>query len=340
MSEKLSQAEIDALINSFQTGGEDAVETLQAKGNKKDDFRRYDFNRPEKFSIDNLQSIERIASNFAKNLSQTLSGKLRFPFNVEFSGIEQIPFVSDYADIMTKDYYGFFVTDLGHPELNEIVLEIDLAFVMAVHKRWLGNELPKELPKRRSLTDSQQITATKLLETTIYENLDIAFNSVAEINSSFVAFQTDSQLLKITSGTDMIALVTLNISCEFWESTIRLVIPFESVEGIIDKLTVENIMEFSPNKKKKNYRQEIKKGLENVVEEVSVTVGQTKMALNEIAKLEAGDIIQFDSKINEPIKGYAAGVHKFNCLLGKSMNKKAFRFLDFTEETKEMLKEE
>lgn len=327
-NDKLSQDEIDVLISSFQTGGEEAIEM----DNSKKEYREYDFNRPEKFSIDNLQSIERIANTFSKNVSQTLTARLRSPISIEFAGVEQVAFVTDYADTMTKDYYGFFVTDLGHPDLHEIVVEIDLALIMAIHKRWLGNELPKALGERKPLTDIELLTARKLVENVVYENLEIAFNSVAQINPSFVLFQTDSTLLKITSGTDMVALVNLNVNYEHWQTTIRLVIPYESVEPVIDKLTVENIMEFSHNRKKNNYREEIEKGLENVEEEIHVAVGETMMTLSELAEIEIGDFLKFDTKVTDSVKGYAAGVHKFNCLIGRDRNKKAFRFLSYNEE--------
>jgi flagellar motor switch protein FliM len=331
MADKLSQEEIDALINSFQTGGEELVESLTAKDASEKDYRLYDFNRPEKFSIENLKSIERIAITFSKNLSQTLTTRMRTPFNVEFSSIEQIPFVTDYADIMTKDYYAFCVTDLGNPELHEIVVELDLAFIMAVHRRLLGNEIPKELGERKVLTTIEQLTALKILDNIIYENLETAFDSVASVNPSFVTLQTDSQLLKITSATDMIALVTLTLSCEYWNTTIRLVIPFESVEEVIDKFTVENIMEFSPNKKNKSYKKEIEKGLENVLQEVYISVGESQITIKELSELQEGDFLKFNNKVIEPVKGYASGVHKFNCLIGKEGNKKAIRFLNFTD---------
>lgn len=330
-NDKLSQNEIDALISSFQTGGEDAIEMDNSK------YKAYDFNRPEKFSIDNLQSIERIANTISKSVSQSLTARLRTPINVDFAGVEQVAFVADYADTMTKDYYGFFITSLGHPDLHEMVVEIDLALIMAIHKRWLGNELPKTLGERTPLTDIEQLTAVKLLESVIYENLETAFDSVAPISPKFIAYQTDSTLLKITSGTDMVALVNLTVSNEHWQSTIRLVIPYESVEPIIDKLTVENIMEFSHNKKKNNYREDIEKGLKNVVEDIYVNVGETVMTVSELAEIEIGDFLRFDNKVTEPVKGYAAGVHKFNCLIGKDRSKKAFRFLNYTEEEEEIV---
>ncbi|MFP3725762.1 flagellar motor switch protein FliM [Priestia filamentosa] len=326
--EKLSQDEIDVLISSFQAGGEEAVE----QDSLKKEYREYDFNRPEKFSIDNLQSIERIANTFSKNVSQTLTGRLRAPISVEFASVEQVAFVTDYADTMTKDYYGFFVTNLGHPDLHEIVVEIDLAFIRAIHKRWLGNEFPKTLGDRAPLTDIDLLTAKKLVENIVYENLELAFNSVAPISPSFVLYQTDSTLLKITSGTDMVALVTMNVVYEHWQTTIRLVIPYESVEAVIDKLTVENIMEFSNKKKKKSYREDIEKGLENVEEEVHVTVGETTLTLNELVEIEVGDFLRFDNKVTNSVKGYAAGAYKFDCLIGKDRNRKAFRFLKYKED--------
>lgn len=330
MSDKLSQSEIDALFGAYKEGGESVVDELKAASAKgKVEYRQYDFDRPEKFSIDNLRSLEILSQTFAKQLGMIMTSRLRSQVRVEFKEIEQIPFTSEYADKMIKDYYAFCVTDLGHPDVSEIVVELDLAFVVGVHKKNLGGSLPKELTKRRPLSDFEQVSLTKILKTMIYEVLEISFANVVPLYPKFIAYETDSQLLKITSNNDMVALITFNVSNGDWETTVRLVIPFNSIEGIVDKLTAEHILEVSPNKKKKVFRKDIEKGLENVEEDVHVSIGNIEMTLDELSALSVGDVIKLNRKLNEPSKGYAAGIHKFDCIIGKDNSKKAFKFVKF-----------
>lgn len=332
MSEKLTQSEIDALFASVQAGGN--VEELKKEKKERIEYEQYDFNRPEKFSLENLKSIEAISTSFAKSATQTISAKLRTPIQVEFSSYDQVPFTTEYADVLNKDEFAFCVTDLGHPDMHEIVIELDLAFAINVHRRNFGGESLKDFNTRRPLTDFEQISLSKFLKTCIYDNLEDAFGSVAEINPSFVKYETDPQMLKVAPNNDMMALITLDLKSKDWSTTLKLCIPFFSIEGVIDRLTSESIREFKPTKKKKSYQKEIEKGLQNVVESVHVSVGEVMMTLDELADLQEGDFIRLDKRLEEPVKGYAAGVHKFDCFIGRDGNKKSFLFKQFKEDEK------
>ena len=75
MAEILSQSEIDALLNALQTGEVDAESIKQQKNEKK--IRIYDFRRPNKFSKEQLNTIEVISENYCRLITTFLSGQLR-----------------------------------------------------------------------------------------------------------------------------------------------------------------------------------------------------------------------------------------------------------------------
>lgn len=328
-NETLSQSEIDALLTSIKEGGEGAIEEIEKKRREQGDYKPYDFNRPEKFSRENLRSLETIAVTFAKTVSQTLSARLRSSIQVDFLNVEQIPFTSEYADKMSKDYFGFCIVDMGHPEMHEIVIEIDLAFILAAHRRWQGGEMEKKFETRRPISDIEQITLAKMMKSIFFPDLEDVFQSVAEINPRYVKYESDPALLRVTAATDMAAIVIFEVACNEWKTTMKLVIPFHNVEGVIDRLTTEKVRELRKNQKNKNYRQEIAKGLGKVEEDVHISIGETMMTIDELSKIQTGDYIRLDSKIDLPSKVFAAGIHKFNGYIGKNKSRKAFRFVDF-----------
>ena len=55
MAEVLSQSQIDALLNSMVSGGEDAVETVQKEEQA---YRYYDFNSPKKVYQGQIKAAE------------------------------------------------------------------------------------------------------------------------------------------------------------------------------------------------------------------------------------------------------------------------------------------
>ena len=77
-----------------------------------------------------------------------------------------------------------------------------------------------------------------------------AFESVVAIKPTFVTTETDPNALKITTASDIISLLNVNMKTDFWNTTVRIGIPFLSVEEIMDKLTSENIVEHSSDKQK------------------------------------------------------------------------------------------
>ena len=75
-----------------------------------------------------------------------------YSIELEPSTVEQVPFTSEYVEKMPKDYYLYCVIDLGLPELGEIVIEIDLAFVIYIHECWLDGDSKRNFTMRRPLT--------------------------------------------------------------------------------------------------------------------------------------------------------------------------------------------
>lgn len=60
--DKLSQEQIDALLKAVNEGEE--MPAFAQEAGKQDKFQEYDFNRPEKFGVEHLRSLQAIASTF------------------------------------------------------------------------------------------------------------------------------------------------------------------------------------------------------------------------------------------------------------------------------------
>lgn len=48
--------------------------------------------------------------------------------------------MSEYVEKMLKDYYLYCVIDFGLLEFGEIVIEIDLVFVIYIYECWFGGD--------------------------------------------------------------------------------------------------------------------------------------------------------------------------------------------------------
>ncbi|MFX3622712.1 MAG: flagellar motor switch protein FliM [Ectobacillus sp.] len=326
--EKLSQEQIDALLRAMQEG--DDLPNFEEELETQDKYQEYDFNRPEKFGFEHLRSLQTIATSFGKTMIQSLAARIRLPIEMESSTVEQVPFMSEYVEKMPKDYYLFCVVDLGLPNLGEIVIELDLAFVIYIHECWLGGDAREGFKLRRPLTMFEQLTLDNIF-TIICDNLKQSFEGVAPIQPKLVGTHTVPDALKITSAADIIALLNVNMKTDYWDTTFRLGIPFLSIEQIMDQLTSEHVVEHTLNSQER-YKEEVEYEIKKVPKKVHVSIGELKVTIGELMHIEEGDIIPLNTKMTEPLKGYVAGKHKFNCFIGREGNRKAFLFQEYTSE--------
>ena len=90
MSEVLSQSEIDALLSALNSGSVDADELKEEQSRKK--VKVYDFRRPNKFSKDQIHTLQVIYENYARSLATYLSAQLRAPVQMEILSVEQLTY--------------------------------------------------------------------------------------------------------------------------------------------------------------------------------------------------------------------------------------------------------
>jgi len=72
LSDILSQSEIDALLSALSTGTVDANELKEEQSRKR--VKIYDFRRPNKFSKDQIHTLQVIYENYSRSLGTYLSG--------------------------------------------------------------------------------------------------------------------------------------------------------------------------------------------------------------------------------------------------------------------------
>lgn len=332
--DRLTQDQINALFERGDGTIDDVLSNV-------DGFQNYDFNRPDKFNLENIRSLQSIANVFSRGFSQIMSASLRVPINFKLSrenAIEQIPYASEYIEKMVKDYYAFCIIDLGERNLGMIIVEIDLALAISIHRNLLGagKEFVIE-DERKPLTEIEKITMEEWVQDKVFPQLEEAFQNVAHFDLRLANIETDPQYVKITRPTDMIALIALDVEVgsqeekekKVKEAGIRICIPYLSIEPIMDKLTTENANEYRLDKEEGNQETIIKKHLELIKKKIDIELGKNEISLKELLALSEGDVLPLEKKISEDLIGYIMEKPKFSCLPGKKGNKVAVKIKNF-----------
>ncbi|MDR2097631.1 MAG: flagellar motor switch protein FliM, partial [Spirochaetaceae bacterium] len=85
MTEVLSQDEIDQLLNAINSGGGEADEYKPVADTRK--IKIYDFKRPDKFSKEQIRTVQIMHETFARLTTTALSANLRTMVHVHVASV-------------------------------------------------------------------------------------------------------------------------------------------------------------------------------------------------------------------------------------------------------------
>lgn len=325
MSDVLSQNEIDDLLQALSTGEVDVEEFQEETKEKR--VKKYDFRRPDKFAKDQLRTLQIIHENFSRLLNTFLSGYLRTITNVEVLSVEQLTYYEFSNSISDPAILGIVNFD---PLNGQIIMDIstDIAFTMI--ERVLGGN-GGAIKEIRGFTEIE-LTLLKRILVKINKLLVESWENLIDLNPSLEKIETNSQFAQIVSPNETIALVTLNVKIGEVEGMLNMCIPHYVLEPIIPKLSTR--LWFSNTNKEVTVEEKdaIKYGLEKTYVNIRAIIGKAKITVGDFLNLQAGDVIQLDTKINEDIKVIVGNQKKFTAKPGIKKKKVAIKINDFIEE--------
>lgn len=289
----------------------------------------YDFDRPDKFSFENLRSLDSLLSVFARNFATDLSGLLRMPAEVEVKKVEQVPFNSEYTEKREKDESILVVTNLDEKE--QIILQLDVGFLLCVHSKQGGGAFGKIEKVKKNITEFEKLTVEHLIESIVYPPLKEAFKNVWDFTYSIDRIETDPQYAKITLPQDMVALVTLDVRVGNEYTQIQIVIPYLSIELFIENLNTDNVLK---NRKTETPAEQIfylQDHMLQTKENFEVEMGIVNLSIEELLGLDIDDVLVLN-QIEQPMICKYGGKEKFIGKIGSRDGKAAVKIIGMVKE--------
>ena len=133
MGDILSQNEIDRLLQQLNTGELDVKEFNMETAQKK--VRNHDFRRPSKFAKDHLRTIQIINENYARLLTNFLSGYLRTLVQVDVQTVQAMQYSEFTNSIANPAVLGIINFN---PLPGSIIFEINPSIAYSLIDRILG----------------------------------------------------------------------------------------------------------------------------------------------------------------------------------------------------------
>ena len=324
MGDVLSQSEIDNLLAALSSGELDADE-IKDTGEKQ--VKNYDFARPSKFSKEHLRTLIIIFEHYGRLLSTNLPAYLRKNVQVEVMNAEAITY-SEFSNALSNPVLLGVVNFT--PLDGNIILELDNGLGYAIIDRMLGGS-GQPMDKIRDFSEIELTIIERIM--TICTNLLIEpWSSVIQLEPKLERIETNSQFAQIISPSEMTSIITIHIKIGSVEGLMNICIPFECVEGVIDRLNTKYWYSTMKEKDDKAYQDVIENTIEKARIPIRAVLGKSTVSFNDFATMQVGDIIRLNRKVDEEMDIFVGNLKKFTALPGASSDAYAVRITSIIRE--------
>ena len=328
MSDVLSQSEIDQLLKELTQGGSSSGSSVQEDDVK---VKKYDFRTANKFTKEQIRTLDNIYSTFSHLFSTYLSGTLRTMCQVEVLSAEEQTY-SEYTNSLQSP---LILAIVDMPPLDgSTLIEMSPNIAYGIINRLLGGK-GGDLEASKTFTDIDIALIEKVL-VQMMKIIDDAWSRVIHVESALNRIETSTQFAQIVSYREPTVIITISVKIgDEVEGFINICLPLSTIEPIASKM--ENSMWVS-NKKVVHAKEdevEIKKRLMNSKFDVVATFNDTTITLREFMALEPGDVLPLKHGVNEGLNISVAGLPKFIGKVGTFERKYAVKITGKIEEDRE-----
>lgn len=317
MSDILSQEEIDNLMKALSSG---ELDVDDMKDTKEKPVKDYDFARPAKFSKEHLRTLEIIFEHYGRLLATNLPVYLRKNVQVEVINSEALTY-SEFSNSLSNPVV-LGITNFS-PLPGNVVLELSPNLAFAMIDRMLGGQ-GAPLDKPRDFSEIELAIMERVFNTCV-DLLRVPWETVVDIAPRLERIETNSQFAQIISPSEMIALVTLNITIGDLDGLMNICLPFLCLEDVIDKLNTKYWFSTMQDNEDGTYEEAIEMLISKADIPVKALLGKSSISVSDFANIQIGDVIRLDTKVEDELNIYVGNIRKFTALPGSTGDKYAVR---------------
>lgn len=322
MAEVLSQSQIDALLNAMQN--EDAESpAVEEKKEAKENYRKYDFYSPKKYTKEKLKMLRSIYDNYARIAASQINGLFRVASEVEIVGVEEQRYYEFGNALHESDVITLVKVEFQeHTKNPPMIFHIAPIVMTSMIDRMLGGTgTDTSVDLSYVYTDIELALYEKVIQYMVTTTKDV-WNSYIKLNVAFERIEENPSMFQGISVDETVVIVMVKIKMGEIEGVMNICIPgtllsdmFEVIDKtkhLADKEGVEN---------QRDSREELLTSIKESKMDVMAQLGVAKMSLDDVYNLHIGDVIDLnkpkDSEVEVHIEGQPwfvgkLGVHNKN----------------------------
>ncbi|MDP1770848.1 MAG: flagellar motor switch protein FliM [Methylobacter sp.] len=327
MSDLLSQAEIDALLNGVSDGDietEDDSEFYAEAGaeefHEKGVVREYDFASQERIVRGRMPTLEMVNERFARFIRISLFNFLRRSAEIFISGI-QVQKFSEYIQ-------GLLVpTNLTivrfNPLRGKALIVIDPRLVFTVVDNFFGGA-----GQFYNQTEGREFTPTemrvvRIIIDMIFKDLKEAWKPVMELDFEYVGAEINPRFANIIGPGEIIVISTIHVELEGGGGDVNIAMPYAMLEPIRELL---DAISSDSGEVDGSWQTALRAEVLRAEVNVNSLLVEKNMSIREVMRLKKGDVIPFDMPETVVLK--AEGIPVFEGKVGTSDGNYAIQIID------------
>lgn len=323
MADILSQAEIDALIAAMtnqeqETGG--ARPSALSPSPKR--VRSYDFRRPDKFSKDQIRTLQMIHENFIRPLQTYFAGRFRTMVQMVVGSVDQTTFAEFTRSISNPSLLCPFSMN---PLPGNCVIDINPVVAFPMIDRLMGGP-GAALPQIRPLTEIEAAVMHGVIKGTLDAYAE-AWRNVHDMDFTPGNIETNPMFVQVAAPSEIVITVAIDVRVGEHVGVITVCLPHLTLEPILDRLSAHNWFKTQV----REVRPADVAALESVVGEARVSVmaelGRAELSIGDLLDLAPGDTILLDKRVTETISVFVGNQAKFTGKPGRVRGRMAVEII-------------
>jgi flagellar motor switch protein FliM len=320
MNQVLSQNEVDALLSAVSDNRIDGGNTSPGGG---PGVIHYDLANQDRIIRGRMPTLDIIHDRFIRLFRMTLSNSLRKMANISVNSTGPLKFSEFMNSLPLPSCLNILRLDpLRGAAL--VVVESKLLYAL-VDSFFGGNDVPYTKIEGKDFTQIEIKIARRLVMTAI-DDLEKAWEPVYPLKIGYSRTEINPQFVAIVPPSDVVIATTFDVELEKVSGTIKIVIPYATLEPIKSKLSVG----FQSEQLEVDliWINRIKEKIMQTNANLLVRLGAADIKVRDLLELEPGDIIQLSSDATMPLEVLVEGKPKFRGVPGLSKGNRAIKITD------------
>lgn len=322
MSQVLSQSEVDALLSAVSDNRVDGFEE-SGDDELKSGVVQYDLANQDRIIRGRMPTLDIIHDRFIRLFRVTLSNSLRKMANLSVNSTGPLKFSEFMNSLPLPSCLNILRLD---PLRGAAVMVIESKLLYALVDSFFGgNDVPYTKIEGKDFTQIEIKIARRVVLSAI-DDLEKAWEPVYPLKIGYNRTEINPQFVAVVPPSDVVIATTFDVELEKVSGTIKIVIPYATLEPIKSKLSVG----FQSEQLEVDFIwiNRIKEQIMQTSANMNIKLGMADINMRDLINLERGDIIQLNTDATLPLDVLVEGVPKFKGVPGTLKGNRAIRITE------------